>query len=206
MRRRRLGLLAALAVVGAGATMTAQGDRGQPSPEVAAGGERGQPAVPAYLVATGIFAVPPAGQGPPEFLAAQAAATAARSPLAFTIWTDQQSFEDRAWRDLLQVGRLPMNRPPGIDFMRYVAVLAWPVAGQAPPDVLRAPGLTVRGAVLQHTAVELRVGPYSGGPAPATPAAGGVVAPYALATIPRSQWPVPAPPPTVPPLAVALAP
>ncbi|HEX2037056.1 MAG TPA: hypothetical protein VHS99_22990, partial [Chloroflexota bacterium] len=69
----------------------------------------------------------------------------------------------------------------------------------------RAPGLVVRGAVLRHTAVEIHLGPGPAGQVPATPRPGGDVLPYALVTVPRSQWPVPAPPPTVPPLSVALA-
>jgi hypothetical protein len=156
-------------------------------------------------VATGIFAVPDSGTTPPDFRAAQDAARQAGSPLAFAVWTDQAGFEADGWRDVVQVGRVPMNRPPAVDFSREVAVLAWPVAGIAPESVIGAHGLVLRGTALQHLGVELQLAPSSGGPAPATPAATGQVLPYALVTILRSQWPIPAPPPTVPPIGVTLA-
>jgi len=72
----------------------------------------------------------------------------------------------------------------------------------APPP--RAPGLGLRGAVLQHLAVELRIAPATDGTPRATPAGGDDVLPYALVTVPRREWPIPAPPPTIPPLAVTL--
>jgi hypothetical protein len=100
---------------------------------------------------------------------------------------------------------MPLNRPPDIDFLREVAVLAWPVRGQAPEAVLRAPGLVLRVAGVQRDGIQLEFAPSSGGPAPATPVAAGDVAPYALVTVRRDQWPLPAPPPTIPPLLVTLA-
>src|SRR5687767_1129920 len=91
----------------------------------------------AYLVATGIFAVPDPNAAPADFRAARDAAIQAGTPLAFSVWTDQASFEADGWRDVVQTGRVPMNRPPAIDFSREVAVLAWPVAGIAPESVAR---------------------------------------------------------------------
>jgi hypothetical protein len=158
----------------------------------------------AYLVATGIFVVPDPAAAPADFRAARDAAIQAGSPLAFTVWTDQASFEADAWRDVVQTGRAPMSRPPAVDFSREVAVLAWPVAGAAPEAVTTAQGLVLRGTAIQHLAVELQLAPSSGGPAPATPAATGQVLPYALVTILRTHWPLPAPPPTIPPVAVTL--
>ncbi len=161
--------------------------------------------VVAYLVGTGIFARPAPGEQSGEFAAAEDAAAAAGAPLAFSVWTDRQSFDTRAWRDLLQVGRVPFYRPPAIDFRREVAVLVWPATLTAPDALQRAPGLILRGAALQHTAVEVRVAPATDGTPRATPVGRPDVLPYALVTVPRSQWPIPAPPPTVPPLTVSLA-
>ncbi|MGH2350176.1 MAG: hypothetical protein ACRDJN_01000 [Chloroflexota bacterium] len=202
-RRRRLILLTLLTPVGAYAVSAALASR--PASEGAAAPSLDQPnGVRAYLVATGIFARPAPDEQPSDFAAAETVAAAAGVRLAYSIWTDRDSFDTRAWRDLIQVGRVPVYRPPAIDFMREVAVLVWPVSEHAPAAVLHASGLVLSGATLQHTAVEVRVAPTTGGPAPATPAPGGPVLPYALITIPRNQWPVPAPPPTVPPLTVAL--
>jgi hypothetical protein len=199
-------VLAALVLLGAlGVLVVTTAREQRPDSSPAAGAPAREAGARAYLVATGLFALPPAGREPSEFARAQAAALAAQAPLAHMVWGDQESFETAGWRDLLQVGRVPFNRPPAIDFAREVAVLVWPVAGQAPEAVLKASGLTLRGAAVRHVAVELRVGTWSGGPVPATPAAEGPATPYALASIPRDQWPVPAPPPAVPPVAVALA-
>jgi hypothetical protein len=162
-------------------------------------------AVAAYLSATGIFAQPAVDGRPEEFAAAEAAAASAGAPLAFSVWTDIASFDARAWRDVLQVGRVPLFRPPSVDFEREVAILIWP-SPSASPAIRRAPGLTLRGAVLRHTAVEIQVVPATDGTPRATPIGSASVLPYALVTVPRNQWPIPAPPPTVPPLTVALAP
>ena len=163
----------------------------------------------AFRAATGSFAVPvngqAAGQATADFQRAEAAAREAGAPLAYTLWVEQGELETRAWRDLLQVGRFPLARPPVIDFAREVAVLVWPVRGVASEGVLRANGLAAESMTMQHLALELRVTVDNGGPVPATPAGTSGVLPYGLFTIPRSQWPLPAPPPTEPPLIVTLA-
>ncbi|MBI3971708.1 MAG: hypothetical protein HY332_10510 [Chloroflexi bacterium] len=105
--------------------------------------------VRAFLVATGVFAAPESGQAPAEFAASQEAAAAAGAPLAHTIWTDADSFERDGWSALIQAGRIPVSRPPAIDFMREVAVLIWPVSGRAPEALLQAHGLLLRGAALR---------------------------------------------------------
>jgi hypothetical protein len=161
--------------------------------------------VTAYLSATGLFARPSPDARPEAFAAAEAAAAEAGSPLAFSLWTDTPSFEAGAWRDQLQVGRIPPYPPPAVDFGKEVAVLAWPAEG-APASLRRAPGLVLRGALLQHVAVEVRLAPADpdGSPRP-TPVGAAEVLPYALVSVPRRVWPLPVPPPTVPPLTVTLA-
>ena len=213
-RNRRLLLLALLAPAGAYLALEAftapapvptGGTRGGSNGGEGAGGQGAGPpgAVTAYLSATGIFSQPSPDRLPAPFAAAEAAAAEAGSPLAYSIWTDTPAFDSQAWRDQVQVGRAPAIPPPAVDFGREVAVLVWPAA-HAPQALRRAPGLVLRGARLQHLEVELLVSPAGEGMARATPAGGGEVLPYALVTVPRRQWPIPAPPPTVPPLSVAL--
>jgi hypothetical protein len=161
-------------------------------------------ALRAFRVATGTLAIPPPGQEGGDYLKAVGDAKQSGSPLAFSVWVDQDSFEQRAWRDFVQVGRFPLSRPPEVDFLREVAVVVWPVPGSAPESALRANGLTVEGVQLQHFALELRVGTDTGGVAPATPVGTSGAVPYGIFTIPRIQWPLPQPPPTEPPLAVTL--
>ncbi|MGI8423672.1 MAG: hypothetical protein ACR2NO_06115 [Chloroflexota bacterium] len=158
-----------------------------------------------YRAATGTFPLPDRSRAPFDFTQAEATAREARSPLAFTLWVDQTEFETRAWRDLVQVGRFPLARPPVLDLAREVGVLVWPVQGIAPDSVMRANGLVAGRLVPQHVHLELHISPDSGGSPPATPSTTGAVVPYALFTIPRNQWPLPAPPPTIPPLTVTLA-
>ena len=174
--------------------------QGDPSPDSA-----GRASLRVYRAATGTFALPDRTQAPFDFVQAEADARQAGAPLAFTLWTDQGEFEVRAWRDLLQVGRVPLARPPVLDLAREVGVLVWPVQGVAPDTLLRANGLVAERLVFQHVQLELQVKGDTGGAVPATPAAGGSVIPYGLFTIPRNQWPIPAPPPTAPPLTVTLA-
>ena len=193
-------LLAVTAV--AGVLARPQPSESQPS---GGGAPNGEVPVRAYLVATGIFAVPAEGQGPGTYAAALALARAAHAPLAKIVFVDQPTFDGEGWRDLVQVGRVPINRPPAVDFRREVAVLAWPVAGQAPAALFQAPGLSVRGATLQQHGVALELAPTVGAPPAATPAAGHTFAPYALVTIPRNQWPIPVSAPDVPPLVATLA-
>ena len=159
--------------------------------------------VRAYMVATGIFAQPAPGEETGVFAAAQQAAQNAGSPLAYTIWTDPDSFEAQGWRDIIGVRRVPISRPPKIDFVREVAVLAWPVPGKAPAGVLQAPGLSIRAAGVQQHGIALQVGPTGSGVV-ATPVGGGNVLPYVLISVPRNQWPIPVPAPDVPPLLVSL--
>jgi hypothetical protein len=215
-RNRRLLLLALLAPAGAYLALEAStapapvptgGTRGASDSAGGQGaGPAGRPgAVMAYLSATGIFSLPPPDRLPAPYAAAEAAAAEAGSPLAFSIWTDTPSFDSQAWRDQVQVGRVPAIPPPAVDFGREVAVLAWPAAN-APAALRRAPGLVLRGARLQHLEVEILLSPAAEGTARATPAGGGEVLPYALVTVPRRQWPIPAPPPSVPPLSVTLEP
>jgi len=218
-RNRRLLLLALAAPVGGWLAIetlsapptggTGSGGASRSEMEGAGLGEAvGTPgAVQAYLSATGIFARPGPDSVPEAFAAGEAAAAEAGSPLAFAVWGERPSFDLGAWRDIVQVGRIPIGRPPAVDFDREVAVLIWPAAG-APAALRRATGLALRGALLQHLVVEVRVGPARpspGEPPPATPAPGGEVVPYALVTVPRKGWPVPAPPPTTPPVTVSLA-
>jgi hypothetical protein len=212
-RNRRLLLLALLAPAGAYLALEAfsapapvptGGTRSSNRVDSAGGpGTDPQGAVTAYLSATGIFSQPPPDRLPAPFAAAEAAAAGAGSPLAFSVWTDTPSFDAQAWRDQVQVGRVPPIPPPAVDFGREVAVLVWPAA-DAPVALRQAPGLLLRGARLQHLEVELLVSPAGEGMARATPAGGGEVLPYALVTVPRRQWPIPAPPPSVPPLSVTL--
>src|SRR5262245_45803809 len=99
---RPLTLLTAIALVLGIVALTRQAsgaDSATPAPSTLP--------VQAYMVATGTFAQPAAGTAPADFVVAQDAAAAAHSALAFTIWVDQESFETRGWRDLLQVGRIP---------------------------------------------------------------------------------------------------
>jgi hypothetical protein len=189
-------------VVAAVTILAGAGPRRQAATEVNTSGETG---LRVYRIATGTFAAPAAQAAPFDFQQAEAGARLAGAALAFTLWVDQTEFETSAWRDVLQVGRIPIARPPQVDFAREVAVVVWPVAGAAPPDVMRANGLLAERLILQHIALELRVSADSGGVAPATPITTGAIIPYALFTIPRTQWPLPAPPPTVPPLTVTLA-
>ena len=160
--------------------------------------------VRAYMVATGLFAQPAPGQETGTYAAAVQAAQNTGNPVAYTIWTDPDSFETQGWRDIVGVRRIPISRPPKIDFVREVAVLAWPVPGKAPESVLQAPGLTVRAAGVQQHGIALAVGPSNDGVV-ATPVGGGNVLPYALISVPRTQWPIPVPAPDVPPLVVTLA-
>lgn len=162
--------------------------------------------VRAYQTATGMFPLPPAGQAQMEFAAAEAAAIAEGRPLAYTVWVEQDAFEQRAWRDLLQVGRIPIVRPPFVNFAREVAVLVWPAPGRAPAAVAGASGLLLSGVTLGQQGIEVRVSPSTSGPAPlpATVPPGTAVSPYVLITIPRTQWPRPVPPPVVPPVSVTL--
>ena len=160
----------------------------------------------AFRAGTGTFSLPAAGTGPAEFLQAEALARQHGSPIAYALFVEQEAFETRAWRDLLMAGRFPMSRPPLVDFIRELAVLVWPVRGVAPDGVMRANGFAVEDVRLDHMALHLRIRIDSGGAPPATPV--GVttgVAPYGLFTIPRTQWPIPAPAPTEPPLIVSLA-
>jgi hypothetical protein len=161
--------------------------------------------VTAYLSATGLFARPSPDDRPEAFAAAEAAAAEAGSPLAYSLWTDTPSFEAGAWRDQVQVGRIPPYPAPAVDFGKEVAVLAWPAEG-APASLRRAPGLVLRGALLQHMAIEVRLAPADsdGAPRP-TPVGAAEVIPYALVSVPRRAWPLPVPPPTIPPLTVTLA-
>jgi hypothetical protein len=163
--------------------------------------------VRAYQTATGVYAVPAAGQVPAEYVAAEEAAVSAGNPLAFTVWVDQESFEQRAWRDLLQAGRIPLVRPPSVIYHREVVVLVWPVLSTAPNPLAHAPGLLLDGVTLRSDGLEIRVSPSTSGPAPAPPsvAPGTAISPYVLVTIPRTQWPRPVPPPVVPPVTVTLA-
>jgi hypothetical protein len=193
--------LTALAVV-AGVTLFAASPRRQAAGDPPVMGEAG---LRVYRVATGTFA-PPAGEKAPfDLAAAEADARKAGAPLAYLLYVEQAEFETRAWRDFLQVGRIPIARPPLVDFAREVAVVVWPVSGVAPSDVLRANGLAADRLVLQHVGLELRVRPDPTGSVPATPITAGAILPYGLFTVPRTQWPLPAPPPTVPPLTVTLA-
>lgn len=203
MRRRRQRLLAvtALVALALGAYVLLQRSATNAASDTANGAV---PSVRAYLVATGVFAQPAAGQGPAPYLAAEQAAADAKSAVAYAAYVDQESFETTGWRDLLEVGRMPIGRPPKIDFMREVAVLIWPVAGKAPATTLRASGLTLEHATLQHVAVEIDVQPAPAGQPIPTPVGATATLPYALVTIPRDQWPIPAPPPTVPPITVVL--
>jgi hypothetical protein len=164
------------------------------------------PALRAYRAATGTFVLPSGPDVFPAFAESERFARQHNQPLAFTMWVTQADFEARAWRDVIQAGRLPLARPPQVDFVRELAVLVWPVAGIAPDRVMRANGFAVESVRFQHTALELRVLPDTGGMTPATPAGAASIAPYGLFTIPRSQWPLPAPSPTEPPLLVTLAP
>jgi hypothetical protein len=159
--------------------------------------------VRAYLVATGVFAQPASGRETGTYAAAQQAAQNAGADVAYTIWTDQDSFETQGWRDIIGVHRVPISRPPKIDFVREILILAWPLASKAPSDVLQAPGLTIHGAALQQHGVALAVGPATNNIV-ATPVGGGSVLPYALVSVPRNQWPIPAAAPDVPPLVVTL--
>src|SRR5205823_2058755 len=118
------------------------------SPAVA--GDTPQLEVRAYMVATGIFAQPPPGQESGVYAAAVQAAQNAGSAIAYAIWTDADSFEAQGWRDVVGVRRVPISRPPNIDFVREVVVLTWPVPGRAPESVLQAPGLAIRAAAVQQ--------------------------------------------------------
>jgi hypothetical protein len=174
-QQRRIILLLALSVVAGVGAVAWLGDAPRAPARTGQGGGRGsgEPEVRAYQVAIGVFAAPDSGTAPPSFAAAEHAAMQTRNPLAFTIWVDQESFEAQAWRDVIQHGRTPVGRPPAIDFAREVAVLAWPVPGLAPARVLNAYGLALapRGVLVRDGALEVRLGPTVGGPAPATPAA-----------------------------------
>ena len=198
---RRIFLLAALAVVAALTLVATFAPRQDAAPMNSAG----QPTLRAFRAATGSFLVPDQARAPEHFAQAESQARQANASVAFTMWTDQADFEVRAWRDLLQVGRVPLARPPVLDLAREVAVLVWPVQGIAPASLLRANGLAAERVVLEHFHLELQVRADTGGAVPATPAGTGAVIPYGLFTIPRNQWPLPAPPPTAPPLTVTLA-
>lgn len=201
-RRRILLLLGAGFAVVVAALFLIPGQR--PARETVAG-EVPQLEVRAYMVATGTFAQPAPGQETGTYAAAVQSAQTAGSAIAYVIWTDSDSFEAQGWRDLVGVRRIPISRPPNIDFVREVAVLAWPLPDKAPESTLQAPGLTIRAAGVQQHGVALSIGPSSSG-AVATPLGGGRVLPYALVSVPRNQWPIPVPAPDVPPLVVSLAP
>jgi hypothetical protein len=203
LRRRRLIVLGILTLVAWTALFAVQRQSRTGVPATTTTQAAADMQVQAYLVATGVLALPPPGQGPADYQAAAASAAAAGAPLGTLVWVDREAFETRGWRDLIQVGRVPINRPPAIDFVREVAVLTWAIPDQAPPPVLAAPGLILRRTALQHVAVELGVTPQPSGRV-AAPNAAGTVVPYALMTVPRLQWPIPAPPPTVPPVVVTL--
>ncbi len=161
----------------------------------------------AHLVATGTLPLPRAGTtGPAGYLPAVTHALAIGSPLAWSVWTDIESFGQSAWRDFVQVGRPITHRPPAVDFSREVAVLVWVVpppgglpAGlsgipaSVPASVRRAPGLVLRGALLvDHIAIGLEVAPTSPDEAKPEPLASGLEGvPYALVTVPKDQWPIP---------------
>ncbi|HEU5315956.1 MAG TPA: hypothetical protein VFX49_07575 [Chloroflexota bacterium] len=199
---RRIFLLTALAVVAAVTLFASAGPRRQGASDLPPAMESG---LRVYRVATGTFALPTPDRVPFDLAAAEADARKSGAPLAFALYVEQTEFETRAWRDFLQVGRIPIARPPLVDFAREVAVVVWPLAGSAPADVLRANGLIADRLLLQHVGLELRVKPDATGSVPATPIASGAILPYGLFTIPRTQWPLPAPPPAVPPLTVTLA-
>jgi len=199
---RRIFLITALAVVAAVTVLASAGPRRQPPGDAAPAVDTG---LRVYRVATGTFALPAPGNAPFDLNDAEASARKAGAPLSYVVYVNQEEFETRAWRDFLQVGRIPIARPPLVDFAREVAVVVWPVAGTAPADVMRANGFVVDRLVLQHIDLELRVKPDPTGAPPATPITTGDIVPYALFTIPRTQWPLPAPPPTLPALTVTLA-
>ena len=203
-QNQRIFLLAAAALVVAVSLVASLGQRQPAATEPPDGGAVSE-GLRVYRIATGTFAIPPPDRAPFQYTAADAAARRDGSPLAVSLWVEQTEFETGGWRDQIQVGRIPIARPPQVDFPREVAVLVWPVRGVAPDSLLRANGLIADSLNLQHVSLELRVKPDTGGPIPATPIAPNGVVPYALFTIPRSQWPLPAPPPTVPPLTVTLA-
>ena len=204
-RTTRLRLLLFLAVAFAAIVLALFFIPGRPPAQrLTTDAESPRLAVRAYMVATGVFAQPAAGQETGTYAAAEQMAQRNGSPVAYVLWTDPDSFETQGWRDIIGVRRVPISRPPKIDFMREVAVLAWPVAGKAPAGVLQAPGLSLRAADVQQHGVALTVGPSASG-AVATPAGGGGVLPYALLSVPRTEWPIPVPAPTAPPLVVNLA-
>lgn len=199
---RRIVLIVAGSVIASLLILSVFAPRGQSGAGAPAGVDR---TLRAFRAGTGTFALPAAGGGPAEFVQAEALARQNGSPIAYTLFVEQEAFETRAWRDLLMVGRFPLSRPPLVDFVRELAVLVWPVRGVAPDSVMRANGFAVEDVRLEHIALHLHVRLDNGGAAPATPtgAASGV-APYGLFTIPRRQWPIPAPAPTEPPLIVSL--
>jgi hypothetical protein len=199
---RRITLIVAGTVVAALLLVATYAPRQQQAAEITS--ERSR-TMRAYRIATGTLALPVAGQESGDYLRAMAEARQAGSPLAYSLWVDMDSFEQRAWRDFVQVGRYPIARPPEVDFEREVAVVVWPVPGTAPESVLRANALLAEGVVLQHFSLELRVGTDNGGVIPATPVNTAGTVPYGIFTIPRIQWPLPQPPPTEPPLVVSLA-
>ena len=194
------GLLLVAGVVASLFLIPGTPPRGRP-----AGAVTGSPrlAVKAYMVASGIFASPAAGQETADYLTGEATAKQNGQPLAHAIFTDQESFETRAWRDLIHVRRQPISRPPQIDFMREVAVVAW-AAGAAPASLRHAPGLALHAADVQQHGIAVQLAP-SVEPMPATPIGGGATLPYIVFSIPRDQWPIPVPPPDVPPMLVTLA-
>ncbi len=161
----------------------------------------------AHLVATGTLALPRAGTtGPAGYVPAVARAIAIGSPLAWSVWTDVESFGQSAWRDLVQAERPITHRPPAVDFAREVAILIWVVpspgglpAGlsgapaSVPASTRRAPGLVLRGALLvDHVAIGLEVAPTTPDESKPGPLAGGLESvPYALVTISKDQWPIP---------------
>ena len=161
----------------------------------------------AHLVATGTLPLPRAGTtGPAGYLPAVTHALEVGSPLAWSVWTDIESFGQSAWRDFVQAGRPITHRPPAVDFSREVAVLIWVVPPPGglpsglsgtpvlvPASVRRAPGLVLRGALLvDHVAIGLEVAPTTSDEAKPEPLAVGLEGvPYALVTIPKDQWPIP---------------
>jgi hypothetical protein len=201
-QNRRIFLLAALALVAAVTLVVSFAPR-QTAVSDAPLGDTSQLRV--YRIATGTFALPAPGRAPFQYVEADSEAHRTNNPVAYTIWVEQSELETAGWRDLLQVGRIPVARPPKVDFAREVAVLVWPVPSLAPDGIMRANGLSADALVFQHVSLELRVKADTGGAVPATAIAPYGLAPYALFTIPRNQWPLPAPPPTVPPLTVTLA-
>ncbi|HEX2037384.1 MAG TPA: hypothetical protein VHS99_24660, partial [Chloroflexota bacterium] len=89
-RRRRLILLAVLGPVGAVTAAALLSEPRSSAPDAGPAVDQAPGSVLAYLVATGIFAQPPAEQRPEAFAAAEVAAAEAGASLAFTVWTERE--------------------------------------------------------------------------------------------------------------------